>query len=89
MSNIELKITGMSCGACVSHVTKALQNVAGVRAASVDLGSQIARVEGEDLDGAALVAAVEEEGYGAVQSAPQEKAVTIPLAAVGCSCGNS
>jgi copper chaperone len=64
MSNIALKISGMSCGACVSHVTKALQNVAGVRTASVDLASQTARVEGEDLVSTALVSAVEEEGYG-------------------------
>ena len=89
MSKIDLKITGMSCGACVSHVTKALESVAGVRTTSVDLASQTARVEGENLDAAALVAAVEEEGYGAAQSAPQEKAATIPLVAAGCTCCNS
>lgn len=84
MSNIELKITGMSCGACVSHVTRALEDVPGVRSAHVDLESQTARVEGDNFDKAALVAAVKEEGYGVVQ----ETTSTIPLVAssAGCSC---
>ena len=65
MQNIEFKISGMMCEACVGHVTKALQSAAGVRSAFVDLASATARVEGENLDAAALVAAVEEEGYDA------------------------
>lgn len=72
MSSIELKVSGMSCGACVLHLTRALEAVEGVRAAHVDLESQTARIEGESgdgvaLDGASLVAVVEEEGYEAVQ----------------------
>lgn len=85
MSTIELKITGMSCGACVAHVTKALENVPGVRSAHVDLASQTARVEGEALDSAALVGAVEEEGYGAAQKTTSD----IPLEGSGCSCCKS
>ena len=68
MSNIELKITGMTCGACVSHVTRALESVAGVRAAQVDLARATARGEGDNLDSAALITAVEEDGYGAAPS---------------------
>lgn len=64
MQSIELKVSGMSCEACVEHVTRALQNVRGVQAVQVNLPGT-ARVEGEDLDVAALVAAVEEEGYSA------------------------
>lgn len=62
---INLKISGMSCGACVGHVTKALQSVPGVSSALVDLESKSARVEGENLDLKQLQAAVEEEGYSA------------------------
>lgn len=67
MSTIELNIEGMSCSACVSHVTKALESVPGVSSAQVDLNTRSAQVTGEALSGAALVAAVEEEGYNATQ----------------------
>ena len=65
MENLNLKISGMSCGACVSHVTKALQSVPGVSSALVDLASQSARVEGQNLDLAQIKFAVDEEGYQA------------------------
>lgn len=65
MQTINLKITGMSCGACVGHVSKALQSAPGVSSAVVDLASQSARVEGQNLDVAQLQKAVEEEGYQA------------------------
>ena len=65
METHNLKIRGMSCGACVSHVAKALQNAPGVQSAVVDLQSQSARVQGQNLNLAQLQAAVEEEGYQA------------------------
>ena len=65
MQILNLKISGMSCGACVSHVTRALQNVPGVSSALVDLQSQSACVEGQNLDLARIQDAVEEEGYQA------------------------
>lgn len=88
MQTIELKISAMTCGACVSHVTKALQSAPGVQSAVVDLESATARVEGENLDKAALVEAVEEEGYGAQESPNMSLApsTSIPLTAAGCSC---
>ena len=88
MQTIELKVSGMTCGSCVSHVSKALQNVPGVHNAVVDLASGSARVEGEHLDKAALVAAVEEEGYTAQETpgASQPRTNSIPLTANGCSC---
>ena len=68
MEILDFKISGMSCGACVGHVTKALQNAPGVKTAVVDLASQSARVEGEKLDAQQLAAAVAEEGYSAQPS---------------------
>ena len=62
----ELKIEGMSCGHCVRAVKQALEGVPGVRAADVDLEGSLARVEHEASE-AALVAAVEEEGYRAAK----------------------
>jgi len=62
----ELKIDGMTCGHCTAAVKKALEKVAGVSAATVDLAAGRAQVAG-DADVAALVAAVQDEGY---QAAP-------------------
>lgn len=88
MQTIELKISGMTCGSCQSHVTKALQSALGVQSVAVDLASGTARVEGDDLDQAALVGAVEEEGYGVqpAENAGVNQANFIPLMATGCSC---
>lgn len=66
---IKLKVTGMTCGHCEMAVTKALSRVPGVSSVvRVDRGKQEAVVEGTP-DVAALVAAVEEEGYQA-EAAP-------------------
>ena len=59
-----LRIEGMSCAHCVQHVREALEAVKGVVSADVSLESNSASVEhGEDLNPAALGAAVEEAGY--------------------------
>jgi len=62
----ELKIDGMTCGHCSAAVKNALEKVAGVSAATVDLAAGRAHVDG-NADVAALVAAVQDEGY---QAAP-------------------
>ena len=62
---LNLTITGMTCGHCARTVTQALQAVPGVASAAVDLKAGTAVVQG-DPDPTALVAAVEDEGYGAV-----------------------
>ena len=67
MATATLKVTGMTCGHCVRAVTHALENVAGVRSARVDLGGGQAVVE-YDADATtpqALAEAVSEEGYTA------------------------
>ncbi len=65
MQTTELKVEGMMCEACVGHVTKALQNVPGVRAVNVDLAAGRATVQHEGAQTPALIAAVDEEGYQA------------------------
>lgn len=59
-----LKVEGMTCHHCVMAVTKALESVAGVRSAAVDLEKGSAVVDG-DADLQAMIAAVQEEGYQA------------------------
>ena len=62
---IELKIGGMSCQHCVHTVDQVLAAVEGVRqVVEVRLDDGTAIVDGEP-DVAALIAAVEEEGYTA------------------------
>jgi copper chaperone len=64
----ELTITGMTCGHCSAAVKKALEKVAGVSSADVDLAAGRAKVSGS-APVAALVAAVQDEGYQAAPAA--------------------
>ncbi len=62
----ELAVTGMTCASCVAHVTKALEDVGGVKTAHVNLATERAEVlHGAGLDAAELIAAIERAGYGA------------------------
>jgi len=74
---VTLDVTGMTCASCQSHVQKALTKQPGVREASVNLMTHQAMVQ---FDGAVnttarLIAAVEEEGYGA--ALPVERATVL------------
>ncbi|BCQ43688.1 hypothetical protein ERHA55_12150 [Erwinia rhapontici] len=60
----QLLIDGMSCASCVSRVQSALQNVAGVSQARVNLAERSALVLGS-ASPAALIDAVSRAGYGA------------------------
>lgn len=61
----KLKIDGMSCEHCVRAVSGALEKVPGVETVvEVSLERGEANVEGS-AEAAALIAAVEEEGYSA------------------------
>jgi copper chaperone len=59
-------VTGMSCGHCQVAVTAGVSNLAGVASVEVDLDSKLVRVNGTDLDGEAVLAAIDEAGYDAV-----------------------
>jgi copper chaperone len=69
MNQIELNITGMTCGHCQTGVTKALKNVPGVTDAQVDLKTGKAVVYG-DTEPQRLIEAVLEEGYDAQVANP-------------------
>ena len=64
----ELEVTGMSCSNCARHVTEAIQGVAGVRSATVNLKQNKAVVRWADGDGQAVadvIGAVREAGFEA------------------------
>lgn len=64
MKQTELKIEGMSCGHCVATIKDALEALPGVESAQVSLDEGKAVVVHAAGD-AALIAAVEAEGYRA------------------------
>jgi copper chaperone len=59
-------VSGMTCDHCTAAVTGELSKVAGVTGVDVDLATKLVRVHGTAVDGAALVAAIDEAGYEAV-----------------------
>ncbi|PHS67086.1 MAG: Cu+ exporting ATPase, partial [Alcanivorax sp.] len=59
-----LAITGATCASCVRTIESALNGVAGVDEASMNLADRTARVAG-DADTEALIEAVKAAGYGA------------------------
>ena len=64
---IELGVRGMTCAACVAHVTAALEDVAGVDAANVNLATERAGLTlspGSRVSLAELSGALEDAGYG-------------------------
>lgn len=66
METTQLKVTGMTCGMCVQHVTQALQSVAGVNQATVDLTAGNASVQHDaTAQPQAMIEAVSEAGYKA------------------------
>jgi copper chaperone len=85
MISTQLQVQGMTCGACVRHVTQALSTVTGVDAVEVDLQSGRVRVDGE-AEQAALIAALDEAGYPA-QIASQTPPEAAPKTGCGSSCG--
>ncbi len=66
MTEISYTVPGMSCGRCKEAVGGELANVGGVRSVDVDLDTKRVLVRGEDLDDAALRAAIDAAGYEAL-----------------------
>lgn len=67
METITLKIDGMTCGGCVSSVTRVLSETAGVSNAQVDLASGTATVQFDtaQTNAATLIDVVEDAGFDA------------------------
>lgn len=66
MNEIQLSVTGMTCGGCVASVQRVLTALPGVQSAEVTLTPGQARVVYDPalVDRAALVRAVIDAGYG-------------------------
>lgn len=68
MNDITYSVPGMSCGHCRVAITAEVAAVAGVDSVDVDLDTKLVRITGENLDDAALVAAIDEAGYEAARA---------------------
>ena len=75
MQTADLKVTGMTCGGCVSKVTHALKGVAGVTDASVSLSAGGAKVQFDEAltSPSQLKLAVQQAGYGVGAGKPEHE----------------
>ncbi|MBB3102393.1 heavy metal translocating P-type ATPase [Azomonas macrocytogenes] len=76
-----LPVTGMTCASCAGRVERALLNVPGVTAASVNLASEQVRAEAEKSSLSAMVEAIEKAGY-------QVPTQTLELSISGMTCAS-
>ena len=56
-------VQGMTCGHCVDAITGEVTKLAGVGKVDVDLAGKTVAVTGDQLDDAAIRAAIDEAGY--------------------------
>ena len=59
-------VDGMSCDHCVKAITSEVTQLAGVDAVAVDQANKTVSVSGDDVDDAAVAAAIDEAGYTVV-----------------------
>ncbi|MCM2131648.1 heavy metal translocating P-type ATPase [Larsenimonas rhizosphaerae] len=64
IKTIELALSGITCAGCVATIQTVLEHTPGVDQASVNFANRSARVKGR-VDAKALIAAIEQAGYGA------------------------
>ena len=81
------KVTGMSCAACSARVEKAVSKLEGVTSCSVSLLTNSMGVEGT-ASPEAVIAAVEQAGYGAAKRERGGSGGAGPKGRAGdfCSC---
>jgi Cu+-exporting ATPase len=77
MNQQAIKIEGMSCASCVGRVERVLAAVPGVDKVSVNLATEMARVESTTpLDFAVLALAIDKAGYQASLPVPERQAAS-------------
>ena len=69
MTELTLKIDGMSCGHCVGAVTKVLKAVPGVEVDRVAIGSAVVHYDAATVSPGQIAQAVTDDGYAAVVAA--------------------
>ena len=67
MTEITLKIDGMTCQHCVMSAKKAVDSVSGVSSSDVEVGSAKVSYDENSADIGAITAAIQNAGYKVVQ----------------------
>lgn len=80
-TTFDLPIAGMTCASCAGRVERALSKVIGATAVSVNLATELARVQAPSDSLPALMEAVQQAGY----SVPQQ---TLELSIEGMTCAS-
>ncbi len=60
---IKFEVQDMSCGHCVSAITRAVKEVDAEAQVKIDLGSHLVEVQPKQADAATLQAAISDAGY--------------------------
>jgi len=63
MSTLTYSVPGVSCEHCQRAIEGEVSQVEGVEAVTGNLGLKTVTISGESLDGAAIIAAIDEAGY--------------------------
>ena len=86
---ISFQVNDMTCGHCVSAITKALAGVDARATVQFDLGTHCVHIEPGEANAAKLRAAIQAAGYTPIptESPASEAAVSVAPARKGCCCG--
>jgi copper chaperone len=86
---IAFEVKDMTCGHCVSTITKAVKAADKDAKVRIDLASHRVEIEPAESDFAELGDAIREAGYTpvAIEAPAKAQAAAAPAAKGGCSCG--
>ena len=86
---ISFQVNDMTCGHCVSSITKAVKALDSGAKVQIDLATHLVNIETTEVDAVGLSEAIKEAGYTPV--AVEDRAVTSVAtpapARKGCCCG--
>ena len=82
---VAFQVNDMTCGHCVSAITKAVRAADDKASVSVDLASHRVEIESTDADAQQLSDAIRDAGYTPVALAPAQSGPA-PKPRTGCCC---
>lgn len=83
---VSFEVQDMTCGHCVSSITKAVRAIDQGAQVTADLATHRVRIESTESDATRLRDAIREAGYTPVPIASAETAVGQPAPRSGCCC---
>ena len=86
---ISFQVNDMTCGHCVSSITKAVKALDSGAKVQVDLSTHLVKIETTEADAVELSEAIKEAGYTpvAVEDSAVAPIVASTPARKGCCCG--